>query len=322
LAAIALIALLAAAPAAQEPPDCEALYYGDGVARDYKRALACFRAEPDWLMVAVMQLNGEGTPVDVAGARKSLEADEKEKGDEDQGAATEDQILLEAIIKKREADPKARGPRVDFCKDVAGTTLTMNWCEARALEEENRAKQARIKEMRSRLDKSEWPAFDKLAAAFEPFVAAESKRAYQQYIDGTIRASFSMSQEKLVREHFVALVKRLSGDAEAVPKAARSFAEADAELNAVYRDEVRSTAGGWEEIAARITDKGIARTNRQYADDYRKLSRAAQHEWIRYRDAAGKLAATRWPKAAGVEDAVRALVTDDRIRELRNSEGH
>jgi uncharacterized protein YecT (DUF1311 family) len=317
LAAFALIvALLAVAPAAEAHPDCEALYDGDGVTRNYKRAFACYQAEENWLMVTVMQLNGDGTPADVAGARKSLEADERGRG-----AETGDQMNLDAILKKREADPKAKGPRIDFCDDVAATTPNLNWCQSRELEHEKREKEARLRQMRSRLDKSVWPAFDKLTTAFEPFAKADATRVYQEYVDGTIRNAYSMSQEKFDRENFEALVKLLSGEVAAVPKAPRAFAAADAELNAVYRDLVRSTAGGWQQDAATDADKDTAATHRQYAEDYGRAARAAQRAWIRYRDLAGKLAAARWPQAAGIEDVVRSLVTDDRIRELRNSEG-
>jgi uncharacterized protein YecT (DUF1311 family) len=316
-----MIAALSAAQHAPRKtgPDCDALHDGKGVAQDYKQALACYRTEENWLMVAVMQLNGDGTAVDVAGARKSLEADEHQSGDH--GAVTGDQQNLEAIIKNREADPKAMGPRVDFCEDVASTTPTLNRCQSRDLERETRAQAARLQELRSRLDRSLLPAFDEVAAAFEPFVVADATRVYQEYIDGTIRGAYALSQEKFDRSNFEALMKRLAGDGAAVPKAARAFAEADAQLNAVYRDLVRSTVGGWETAAASDGDAGLARAHRQYADDYRKASRAAQRSWIRYRDAAGKLAAARWPRSDGIEDAVRSIVTDDRIRELRYSEG-
>ena len=33
--------------------------------------------------------------------------------------------------------------------------------------------------------------------------------------------------------------------------------------------------------------------------DYKTKSRAAQHEWVRYRDAMGDLAAARWPDSPG-----------------------
>jgi uncharacterized protein YecT (DUF1311 family) len=121
------------------------------------------------------------------------------------------------------------------------------------------------------------------------------------------------------RDHFAAIVKTLTAPSGTPPSASRSFAIADAELNAVYRENVRSLVSGWEKEASEAADKSGADTYRQYASEYRSLAHAAQHEWLRYREAAAKLAAARWPKVVGVEDVVRALVTEDRIRELRNS---
>ena len=54
-----------AVPAEEEPEDCGVYYFGIGQPRDFKRAFACEMRTPDdqrdWMMVAVMYLNGEGT---------------------------------------------------------------------------------------------------------------------------------------------------------------------------------------------------------------------------------------------------------------------
>jgi hypothetical protein len=315
--ALALVALLlaaggGAAPKAPEPPDCDALYYGRGRPRDYGGALACYRADGEWLMVAIMQLNGDGTPVDVAAARKSLAAYE----DDDM-----DREALDRIIKKREADPKAKGPRVDFCRDVALTTLSSNWCQSWR---EARAKgvvDARLKELRSRLEAAARPPFDRTLAAFAEFVDAEAERAYQLAVTGSIRNEFAMDQAKLARDHFSATMKILTADRAAVPTAPRPFVDVDRELNAVYRDLERSRAEDYERDARELKDAEVKAQYRGYAADYRIKSRDAQRAWLRYRDAAAKLAATRWPQAPGIEDVVRALVTEGRIRELRNDVG-
>jgi uncharacterized protein YecT (DUF1311 family) len=56
----------------------------------------------------------------------------------------------------------------------------------------------------------------------------------------------------------------------------------------------------------------------------RDKTRAAQREWIRYRDAFARLAAALHPDDATAGPAASALVTEDRIQELRDpiSEGH
>ena len=53
----------------------------------------------------------------------------------------------------------------------------------------------------------------------------------------------------------------------------------------------------------------------------KRASRKTQHEWVRYRDAMGTLAAARWPARTDVADLTRALVTEDRIVELTPAEG-
>jgi hypothetical protein len=104
--------------------DCygDKFYYGWGRARDVKKALACYRASNDWMMLAILQINGEGAPVDIAGARASLNRVESKDADFE---------ALDRIIKKREANPTAKFRRVDFCKDVANTTPSVDVCQAR-----------------------------------------------------------------------------------------------------------------------------------------------------------------------------------------------
>ena len=50
--------------------DCygDEFYYGWGRPRDVKKALACYRASNDWTMLAILQINGEGAPADIAQA--------------------------------------------------------------------------------------------------------------------------------------------------------------------------------------------------------------------------------------------------------------
>jgi uncharacterized protein YecT (DUF1311 family) len=189
----------------------------------------------------------------------------------------------------------------------AGTTLALNACIAKDLEKQVCAQAARLKNARDRLEPPARVPFDAMVAAFVPFVAAERDRAYHENIDGSGRNQWSMEQEELVRKNFDAIVKLLASDPAAPPKAPRPLAEADAELNAAYREKVRSYADAilWD----------VERTLKEL----RKKSHATQRAWIRYRDAAAKLAGTRWPKVAGIDDTARALITEDRIRELTHS---
>jgi hypothetical protein len=309
--------LAAAASPPKQAEDCDALYYGDGQPRDFEKALACYRAGGDWPMLAIMQLNGEGTRVDVAGARASFKSSLGGESFMDADAQALDQI-----IRAREANPPAKGKHIDFCRDVAGITPSLAYCQRRKEDRKIAKDDSSLKKARAQLDPPVRPALDHAISAFRSFVKAEGDRAYQQNIDGTIRNQAAMAQEALARRNFMAGIKALAGGPAAGPPAApRPLSEADQELNAVYQEEIRSYAATYDDLAKGNPDAAQVAKYRAYVSDYKTKSRSAQHEWVRYRDAMAKLAAARWPEFRGAEDLTRALVTEDRIRELRDGGG-
>jgi uncharacterized protein YecT (DUF1311 family) len=293
LSAILLVLSLWAGPTApRNPEDCDALYYGEGRPKDLARALACYRADENWVMVAIMQLNGEGTPVDVAGARATFK---RMLGSD--GFMDADAEALDEILKAREAHPKDKGKRVDFCADVAAVTPSLGFCDRRAADHAAAEAAKRLAELRAGIEAGTRPAFDAAVAASQTFIAAEGERVYQKWIDGTIRAQASIAGESFARADFMRRIQALAGAA--APEAGkRSFADADRKLNVAYKQDVGDSS-----------------------PDYKRASHKTQHEWVRYRDAMGKLAAVRWPARADVADLVRALVTEDRIVELTPGEG-
>ena len=275
------------------PEDCGALYEGKGQRRDFAKALACFRAQGDWMMVAIMQVNGEGTPVDLPGARASVDRVDSKDADVE---------AMLKIIAQRDANPKLKGRRVDFCKDIAMTTPSWNSCQAGSEARKTAKSDAQLNKIRPGLDSRVGPAFDRAKAAFERFVKAEGDRVYQEYIDGSARDQEAMDQEARARRNLMTTIKAVvTGPADRLVLR-RPFAEADKELNAVYSDNVSAYA------------KSNLDTN---IDDYKTKARGAQHEWVRYRDAMGDLAAARWPQIPDARQRARTLVTEDRIRELR-----
>jgi hypothetical protein len=267
-----------------------------------------------------MQINGDGTPVDIAGARASLNRYEH-------GGA--DAMALDAIITKREANPNATGPRIEFCKDVASTTNSREVCRSGDEAAKSQKGDAQLKRIRAGLDQRLRPAFDRARAAFARFVTAEGHRAYAE-CDGIARSDAAMDQEALARKNHRAAVRLIVTGPALRLAGGRVFAQADEELNAVYREKVRSyvseheaLAKSYEEDAAK-TRKGEwnssafgASSERSNVAEYKVRSRAAQHDWVRYRDAMAELAAARWPDAATARDPAKALLTEDRIRELR-----
>ena len=304
-------------PASDSPStvsdDCygDEFYYGWGRARDVKKALACYRASNDWMMLAILQINGEGAPVDIAGARASLNRVESKDADFE---------ALDRIIKKREANPTAKFRRVDFCKDVANTTPSVDICQAREEGKKIAKSDSRVDKLRVGLDASARSAFDRAQAAYKKVAHADGERVYQENIDGSVRSQEALDQEARVRRNFVATIKVLVTGPAARLVGRRSFADADKELNAVYNENVSSYVTFNEDSATdadKRKDAEMAAEYRTRNSDYKTKSRAAQHEWVRYRDAMGDLAAARWPDIRDAREQARALVTEDRIRELR-----
>jgi len=295
------------------PDDCDGdeFYYGWGRARDAKAALACYRASNDWMMLAILQINGEGAPIDIAGARASLNRVASRDADFE---------ALDRIIRKREANPTAKFRRVDFCKDVASTTPSVSVCQGRAEGKKIAKSDFRVDKLRGGLDARARSAFDRAQAAYKKVAHVDGERVYQEYIDGSGRDQDALDQEGRVRRNFVATIKVLvSGPVDRLV-GRRSFADADKELNAVYNENVSSYVTFNEDSATdadKRKDAEMAAEYRTRNGDYKTKSRAAQHEWVRYRDAMGDLAAARWPDVGDAREQARALVTEDRIRELR-----
>ena len=319
-AAIALGMLLCAVDATpKEREDCDAYYNGEGGPKDLAKALACYRAQEEWTMLAIMQLNGEGTPVDVAGARASFLRLVAAKGEKNQDM---DDMTLEKIIKEREAHPGPKARRIDFCRDVAMTTISVNVCDAQ--EEERKASKGdtHLQKLRARLDPRMRAPFDRVVDTFHAFVPAESTRAYQAYIDGSIRNQFATSQEALLRSNFTKTLTLLTAPGGAAPPSLkRSLQVADRELNELYKADVGGYVSRWKKEEAEAKEPALKAQYAGWAADYQHDAHAAEHQWILYRDAMAKLAAARWPAAHEAEEVAKTLVTEDRIRELQNGVG-
>jgi hypothetical protein len=297
--------------ASSDDCDGDEFYYGWGRARDARKALACYRASNDWLMLAILQINGEGAPTDIAGARASLNHVESKDADFE---------ALDRIVRKREANPTAKFRRVDFCKDVANTTPSVNVCQARDEGKKIAKSDSRVDKLRVGLDANARSAFDRAQAAYKKLAHADGERVYQEYIDGSGRDQDALDQEARVRRNFVATIKVVVTGPPARLVGRRSFADADEELNAVYNENVSSYVTFNEDAAVDADERKdgeMAAEFRTRNSDYKVKSRAAQHEWVRYRDAMGELAAARWPDLRDAREQARALVTEDRIRELR-----
>ncbi len=317
-----LVGLLAATVLAIGPPspsktpdECDRLYYGEGRPRDYGKALACYEAAENWVMIEIMRLNGEGMPVAVGAARADLDR----RIQENAGWSNVDVEALDRIIKEREAHPPVEGRHVDFCRDVAGTTISLAYCQRRELDRKIADDDSHLEKARAALDPRAQAAFDEAVSALRSFADEDGGRVYQKHIDGTIRIQAAIDQEALVRRDFVALMTAFtSPSASGPPAGQRRFETANGELDAVCKKDIRSYV---EECRAGYDGDDRAQ-GAQYIKDYKSRSKDAQDAWVRYRDAMAAFGARRWPELRDAQRLVKALVTEDRIRELRHDVGN
>ena len=277
-------------PAAEQGEDCDAYYYGIGRARDLKRAFACQMRAPDenknWMMLAVMYLNGEGAPKSLAQAQAAF----KHVGDRD--ASTE---AMEKILALRAANPETTYPRVDFCKEIAQTTLDGNECDAIQQRRSEAATRSILKPVRASLDRAGMKSFDELKHAFDAFRKADGVRTYEAFIDGTIRNEKAMAQEDFVQRNFLAAIAAWGPKADA-PPFKRSLTDADTELNEVYR-------------------KDLSQFDAERAGA-KEAARAAQRLWLKYASAWKHFAETLHHGGQAKADDLRAFLIEQRIREI------
>jgi hypothetical protein len=313
-----LLATAAAEPAlAAEPKveDCGVYYFGIGQRRDVQRAFACEMAFPEerrnWVLVAVMYLNGEGTARDVRKARAALEHNRPDYC----GATC---AALDEILRRHEAAPNKKQRRIDYCKQIAQTTPDVNYClgvegrkeEARRKREEKALLVGLAPEARKR--------FAALSKAFATFKAADGDREYQNFKEGTIRGEASAIMEKRVLGHYEAAMVAWGPSATVTPSPARPLAEADRELNEIYRSIM---AGLDADIArAQSSTEADARASLvQDKQDVKTATRDAERAWLRYAEAWKKLVASLRPDDAAAPESLRAFLTEQRIRELKYS---
>jgi hypothetical protein len=202
---------VAAADARDPTVDCLRFLDGAGTPRDLPRGRACLERQADALEcggssmsletaeLALLRVDGIGGKADIDGARGLVNGcfdDVSREG-----------ILEHAAAKER--DPRA--PPVDFCKDIGGTTITNDECEARRGKNSDAERQLQAKALVEGLDPAGRELFAKSDQAFEDYVGAVGDYVYEVHIDGTIRGAMALSAEnklKAARVHDLAAFPR------------------------------------------------------------------------------------------------------------------
>jgi hypothetical protein len=240
--------------------DCFRFADGAGVPRNLRRARACLehRAKEmacggssmslETAVLASQRIDGIGGPRDGTGARALVD------GCFDDAAR---EALLEHAAKK-DHDPQT--PPVDFCKDIGGTTITMDECGARDRENAETARALQTKALFESLDAQGKELFVASDTAYSDYVTAMGSFAYEVYIEGTIRGAMSLAAE-------ASLTAARMRDLEAFPR----FVAKDLPAN-----EVASAYA-----ASKAALAGVATTTPAEKGALEKT----QQTWVAYRDA-------------------------------------
>ncbi|HSU84606.1 MAG TPA: lysozyme inhibitor LprI family protein [Thermoanaerobaculia bacterium] len=299
--------------AAATPPtavgDCDDAYFGITREPDFSRALRCYQSEKRWDLLIVMYLNGEGTPVDIGKAETLLQ--EWAREDQIPGGSLEARALRAAIEDRKQHQGTAY-PRIDYCRDIARDTLTLNFCGYVDAEIEEGRLDARMEEVRRRLTPAQRALFDRMKGAFSSFEGAEGGRVYDS-IGGTARSLAAMGQTSFVRAQFSTVTEEIIERHALQPADPAAYEAADRELNQVYRDDLR-------QFVADMSGTPSDDTRRQIAL-YKDAARKAQLRWLRYRDLYADLARSLYPdRRPGFDPALslKTALTRIRVDELRH----
>lgn len=316
LCLLGLLCLPALARANDE--NCDVYYFGIGQRPDHKRALDCMMAEDehrrDWLLLGVMYLNGEGTPRDLAKAREALMHRRKQTA----GFCDASCGALDEAIRRQAASPQKPIARIDYCKDMAQARIDWDYC----LGIKDRKAESRRKGEERSLAVDASPEVKKrmqaLSKAFAKFKDSDGMREYQNFKDGTIRGEAASTMEARVSKHYKAALAAWGPKASAVSTSPRPLADADRELNAIYRDIMDGLNQTLDEAKAE-KDAAQREARVQSVTEVKNATREAERAWLRYAEAWKALVKELRPDGAAALDDLRAFLTEQRIRELKYS---
>lgn len=298
--------------------DCDDYYFGISAPPDFEKALKCYETREAWEFLILMHLNGEGVSADVGKADELFRAWQKAAPDETSSLQAE---ALQRAIEERRANPSQSYPRLDYCTDIAGDTRAVDFCDLITEQIAETRFKSVIAKTRAWLSAADSVIFDKIVAAFNAFKEAETRRMYQQYIDGTIRNHAALAQGSVVREHFLKLVGETVEQLGLKPANARDYKAVDDALNQVYRENLRSYTENYGDLIKDGGPKEYRETYRRYIQDYKQYSKEAQLCWIKYRDLWVELARSLYRNRTGEFDpavSIKTAVTKIRVGELRS----
>ncbi|MBV8453465.1 MAG: hypothetical protein JOZ29_14530 [Deltaproteobacteria bacterium] len=289
---------------------CIVAYFGIDRPINYPEALSCFEHERDWPFVVLMHLNGEGVSPDLRQAESLLVSEKWQNPEAFTGSQA---AALEAAIRTCRQSPNQRCAHLDYCKDLADSTLNMEICDALDQVSDESALSQTIAAFENQLSPADRTTFGQVAAEFKAYQLAESRRVSDAVIPGTLYYLAGSGQAALVREDFVKLLAetRASGKLKSITY--DQYRLAAKHLWRVYGEDIARMIGEGQEI-----DKEY----RWVITDYIKAAQESQRHWLRLRDLLAKLAASQSCNSMKGFDPAMALkfaVTTTRLAELRSN---
>ncbi len=242
--------------------DCLRFADGDGTQKDAARARACLErslagTKCDGSSAGLWQaelatylIDAVGGPADLRRARALFDG-------------CFDDVTRQAVLEHaaaREANPAS--PRLDFCKDSGGTTLTSNECSARARQHEATRGALQAKSAAAGLDDEGRRMFAAASSAYASYASAMGSYVYEVFKDGSIRNGAALAAESDL------LARRTASIAKLPSFTPRATSPAEVERSSRNVDvalKKRTASAGTPELKATITE--------------------AQAAWTAYRDA-------------------------------------
>jgi uncharacterized protein YecT (DUF1311 family) len=275
------------------------------------------KANNSGAFVALMYLNGEGTPRDLNKAEAALKVWRQKNPD--QFSNSQAAALKKAINGCRGAGTEAC-PRLDYCKDFAEATLDLEICDAAAQVSAEAALSRTVARIRNTLSANDRAAFDRVVANFKAYQVRENGRGYDEFGDGTIRGLAGTGQAEFVRDNFLKLMAETTESRELKPIGLTTYRGLNAQLDRVYKRSIRRIVQSWQEDLRNPTFKDQWDEEKSYIKEYEESARESQAQWIKFRDSCADLATSLYRDQAGRFDpavSMKAAVTKLRIAELR-----
>ena len=287
---------------ATEIEDCDEYYLTSIETQKLDLAFSCYTKNKQFNRLVLMHLNGEGTKKDP----KKAEAVLKEwfVAEPDASNSLEAEVLGKIVSEHLSKSDQQK--RVDFCQDVAQTTIDMNYCASIQSELAEKNLSARFEHITASLTPDQKKEANEIYAQYTLVKKADGEFTYFEYIDGSARNMASLSQESLVRENFLKAIEIVIEKKTLKSVSAKELTGLDKKFNATYQKKLKNYA------LERVEQK-------ENVKEYKNLGKKVQIAWIKYRDQWITLGKKLYGSNDDVGRNIAYFLTEQRLNELNNS---